>query len=43
MSKKEQGEYKATLTDDRGQDVSTLEVSGKGKAPFFYIEVINGY
>nr|XP_056712242.1 myomesin-2 [Euleptes europaea] len=29
LSKKEQGEYKATLTDDRGQDVSTLNVSGK--------------
>ncbi|XP_048353554.1 myomesin-2 isoform X1 [Sphaerodactylus townsendi] len=29
MSKKEQGIYKATLTDERGQDVSTLDVSGK--------------
>uniref|UniRef100_H2ZRK2 Myomesin 2 n=1 Tax=Latimeria chalumnae TaxID=7897 RepID=H2ZRK2_LATCH len=29
FSKKDQGVYKATLTDDRGQDVSTLELSGK--------------
>lgn len=29
LSKKDQGEYKATLKDDRGQDVSTLEIAGK--------------
>uniref|UniRef100_A0A8C5MUJ2 Myomesin 2 n=1 Tax=Leptobrachium leishanense TaxID=445787 RepID=A0A8C5MUJ2_9ANUR len=29
LSKKDQGEYKATLKDDRGQDVSILELSGK--------------
>ncbi|KAH0622030.1 hypothetical protein JD844_023927 [Phrynosoma platyrhinos] len=29
LSKKEQGEYKATLSDDRGQDISALDVSGK--------------
>ncbi|XP_053511354.1 myomesin-2 [Artibeus jamaicensis] len=29
MSKKDHGEYKATLKDDRGQDVSVLEISGK--------------
>uniref|UniRef100_A0A8D0GP65 Myomesin 2 n=1 Tax=Sphenodon punctatus TaxID=8508 RepID=A0A8D0GP65_SPHPU len=29
LSKKDQGEYKATLTDDRGQDASTLDISGK--------------
>lgn len=31
LSKKDHGEYKATLKDDRGQDVSVLEVAGKGK------------
>lgn len=30
LSKKDHGEYKATLKDDRGQDVSTLEIAGKG-------------
>ncbi|KAG8444941.1 hypothetical protein GDO86_009920 [Hymenochirus boettgeri] len=29
LSKKDQGEYKATLKDDRGQDVSILQLSGK--------------
>ncbi|XP_069462196.1 myomesin-2 isoform X2 [Ambystoma mexicanum] len=29
LSKKDQGMYKATLTDDRGQDVSTLDLAGK--------------
>ncbi|KAM5312546.1 myomesin-2 [Glossophaga mutica] len=29
LSKKDHGEYKATLKDDRGQDVSVLEISGK--------------
>nr|XP_034965839.1 myomesin-2 isoform X1 [Zootoca vivipara] len=29
LSKKDQGEYKATLSDDRGQDVSAIDVSGK--------------
>uniref|UniRef100_G3V7K1 Myomesin 2 n=1 Tax=Rattus norvegicus TaxID=10116 RepID=G3V7K1_RAT len=29
LSKKDHGEYKATLKDDRGQDVSVLEVAGK--------------
>uniref|UniRef100_A0A8D2J898 Myomesin 2 n=1 Tax=Varanus komodoensis TaxID=61221 RepID=A0A8D2J898_VARKO len=29
LSKKDQGEYKATLSDDRGQDISSLDVSGK--------------
>ncbi|CAH2248546.1 myomesin-2 isoform X4 [Pelobates cultripes] len=29
LSKKDQGEYKSTLKDDRGQDVSILELSGK--------------
>lgn len=29
LSKKDQGVYKATLKDDRGQDVSTLEIAGK--------------
>ncbi|XP_001505790.3 myomesin-2 isoform X2 [Ornithorhynchus anatinus] len=29
LSKKAQGEYKATLKDDRGQDVSLLELAGK--------------
>ncbi|XP_043917836.1 myomesin-2 [Protopterus annectens] len=29
FSKKDQGEYKAKVSDDRGQDVSTLDVSGK--------------
>ncbi|XP_053566344.1 myomesin-2 isoform X2 [Bombina bombina] len=29
MSKKDQGVYKATLKDDRGEDVSILDVSGK--------------
>ncbi|XP_045677304.1 myomesin-2 [Phyllostomus hastatus] len=29
LSKKDHGEYKATLKDDRGQDVSILEISGK--------------
>ena len=32
LSKKDLGEYKATLKDDRGQDVSVLEIAGKGKA-----------
>lgn len=30
FSKKDQGVFKATLTDDRGQDVSLFEVAGKG-------------
>ncbi|XP_074803886.1 myomesin-2 isoform X5 [Natator depressus] len=29
LSKKNQGEYKATVSDDRGQDVTTLDISGK--------------
>uniref|UniRef100_A0A8C0QAZ2 Myomesin 2 n=1 Tax=Canis lupus familiaris TaxID=9615 RepID=A0A8C0QAZ2_CANLF len=29
LSKKDLGEYKATLKDDRGQDVSVLEIAGK--------------
>ncbi|KAM9201425.1 myomesin-2 [Dugong dugon] len=29
LSKKDQGEYKATLKDERGQDVSILEIAGK--------------
>uniref|UniRef100_A0A2I3G242 Myomesin 2 n=1 Tax=Nomascus leucogenys TaxID=61853 RepID=A0A2I3G242_NOMLE len=32
LSKKDHGEYKATLKDDRGQDVSILEIAGKGKS-----------
>ena len=32
LSKKDLGEYKATLKDDRGQDVSVLEIAGKGTA-----------
>lgn len=31
LSKKDLGEYKATLKDERGQDVSVLEIAGKGK------------
>uniref|UniRef100_A0A2K5LGD8 Myomesin 2 n=1 Tax=Cercocebus atys TaxID=9531 RepID=A0A2K5LGD8_CERAT len=31
LSKKDHGEYKATLKDDRGQDASILEIAGKGK------------
>lgn len=31
LTKKDQGEYKATLKDDRGQDVTILELSGKCK------------
>lgn len=30
LSKKDHGEYKATLKDERGQDVSVLEIAGKG-------------
>uniref|UniRef100_W5NJL7 Myomesin 2a n=1 Tax=Lepisosteus oculatus TaxID=7918 RepID=W5NJL7_LEPOC len=37
FSKKDQGEYRATLKDDRGQDVSTLDVSGK-----VFEDIING-
>ncbi|XP_003412010.1 myomesin-2 [Loxodonta africana] len=29
LSKKDQGEYKATLKDERGHDVSVLEIAGK--------------
>ncbi|OCT78415.1 hypothetical protein XELAEV_180295235mg, partial [Xenopus laevis] len=29
LTKKDQAEYKATLKDDRGQDVSVLQLSGK--------------
>ncbi|TEA23730.1 hypothetical protein DBR06_SOUSAS3810090 [Sousa chinensis] len=29
LSKKDHGEYKATLKDERGQDVSVLEIAGK--------------
>ncbi|XP_037668866.1 myomesin-2 [Choloepus didactylus] len=29
LSKKDQGEYKATLKDERGQDASILEITGK--------------
>ncbi|EHB02142.1 Myomesin-2 [Heterocephalus glaber] len=29
LSKRDHGEYKATLKDDRGQDVSVLEIAGK--------------
>ncbi|XP_059941943.1 myomesin-2 [Mesoplodon densirostris] len=29
LSKKDHGEYKATLKDERGQDVSVLEITGK--------------
>ncbi|XP_036919270.1 myomesin-2 [Sturnira hondurensis] len=29
ISKKDHGEYKATLKDDRGEDVSVLDISGK--------------
>ncbi|XP_006866786.1 PREDICTED: myomesin-2-like [Chrysochloris asiatica] len=29
LSKKDQGEYKASLKDERGQDVSILEIAGK--------------
>uniref|UniRef100_A0A8B9GB00 Myomesin 2 n=1 Tax=Amazona collaria TaxID=241587 RepID=A0A8B9GB00_9PSIT len=32
LSRKDEGVYKATLSDDRGHDVSTLELSGKGKS-----------
>lgn len=46
LSKKDLGEYKATLKDDRGQDVSVLEIAGKGKAtpprPPRQIRVANG-
>lgn len=31
LSKKDHGEYKATLKDERGQDVSVLEIAGKGR------------
>lgn len=31
LSKKDHGEYKATLKDERGQDLTVLEVGGKGK------------
>lgn len=31
LSKKDLGEYKATVKDERGQDVSVLEIAGKGK------------
>lgn len=31
LSKKDHGEYKATLKDERGQDVSILEIAGKGR------------
>lgn len=31
LSKKDLGEYKATLKDERGQDVTVLEIGGKGK------------
>lgn len=34
LSRKDEGVYKATLSDDRGHDVSTLELSGKGNIPF---------
>uniref|UniRef100_A0A8C6XGE0 Myomesin 2 n=1 Tax=Naja naja TaxID=35670 RepID=A0A8C6XGE0_NAJNA len=37
LSKKDQGEYKATLSDDRGQDMSNLDVSGK-----VYDDIIQG-
>uniref|UniRef100_A0A8C3MZZ5 Uncharacterized protein n=1 Tax=Geospiza parvula TaxID=87175 RepID=A0A8C3MZZ5_GEOPR len=30
LSRKDEGVYKATLSDDRGHDVSSLELSGKG-------------
>uniref|UniRef100_A0A8C5NR03 Myomesin 2 n=1 Tax=Junco hyemalis TaxID=40217 RepID=A0A8C5NR03_JUNHY len=32
LSRKDEGVYKATLSDDRGHDVSSLELSGKGKS-----------
>lgn len=31
LSKKDHGEYKATLKDERGQDLTVLEIGGKGK------------
>uniref|UniRef100_A0A670YN90 Myomesin 2 n=1 Tax=Pseudonaja textilis TaxID=8673 RepID=A0A670YN90_PSETE len=37
LSKKDQGEYKATLSDDRGQDISELDISGK-----VYDDIIQG-
>ncbi|RXM33321.1 Myomesin-2 [Acipenser ruthenus] len=37
FSKKDQGVFKATLTDDRGQDVSLFEVAGK-----VFDDIING-
>ncbi|ETE67455.1 hypothetical protein L345_06758, partial [Ophiophagus hannah] len=37
LSKKDQGEYKTTLSDDRGQDISELDVSGK-----VYDDIIQG-
>uniref|UniRef100_A0A8U7MWC3 Myomesin 2 n=1 Tax=Corvus moneduloides TaxID=1196302 RepID=A0A8U7MWC3_CORMO len=33
--RKYEGIYKATLSDDRGHDVSSLELSGKGNIPFY--------
>uniref|UniRef100_A0A8U7MUT0 Myomesin 2 n=1 Tax=Corvus moneduloides TaxID=1196302 RepID=A0A8U7MUT0_CORMO len=35
LSRKDEGIYKATLSDDRGHDVSSLELSGKGNIPFY--------
>uniref|UniRef100_A0A8C3YA98 Myomesin 2 n=1 Tax=Catharus ustulatus TaxID=91951 RepID=A0A8C3YA98_CATUS len=32
LSRKDEGVYKATLSDDRGHDVSSLDLSGKGKS-----------
>ncbi|XP_039178533.1 myomesin-2 [Crotalus tigris] len=37
LSKKDQGEYKTTLSDDRGQDISELDLSGK-----VYDDIIQG-
>lgn len=36
LSRKDEGVYKATLSDDRGHDVSSLELSGKGNILQWY-------
>lgn len=38
LSRKDEGVYKATLSDDRGHDVSSLELSGKGNIHSTVIE-----
>lgn len=38
LSRKDEGVYKATLSDDRGHDVSSLDLSGKGNIQSDVIE-----